>query len=269
MPSVYVNTFAEGAEIGTPEEIDERALPMIAKTWKRSHAVAHYELFGIETVEWKGISKEFLIGDIGSARILLPVDEEFSALGSDDRPETLFKHRIAAVVEDFDLNDEGNPVLILNRKKALARLQELNAKRIVQGGRAYGVIQGNTRGAYLMNVAGYKALMPRYWYDWDSSKRGRVGEGFEVEIRMTRNDGIIVSRCHLMSNPLDRMKIGRGARVQAKITHIYRGAFQAEIRPGIPIRIQTPTMFHVPHIGDHVMVEVRSKGRQCFNGVVV
>lgn len=269
MSAVYLNTFAEGATIGNPEEIDARQLPLIARTWKRSHAIVHYELFGTETIEWKGIRKEFLIGDIGSAKLLLPRDPEFSGLLPDERPDRLLSHRIAAVVEDYDLTDEANRILVLNRKKALDRLQELNARRLVEGEKAYGVIQATTRGAYLMNVGGYNALMPRFWYDWDSTKRGSIGEGFEVLVRIKRDGRIIVSRCHLLPNPLDHIHLSRGARVRARITHISRGTFQAEIQPGVRVRVLTPTMYRMIHVGDHIMVEIRDKEQQEFVGVVV
>ncbi|MCL6445464.1 MAG: 4-hydroxy-3-methylbut-2-enyl diphosphate reductase [Alicyclobacillus sp.] len=269
MSGVYLNTFAEGAQVGTLEEITEQQLPSVARTWKRSGAIVHYELYGIEPVEWKGIHKDFLVGDIGCAKIMLPVDPEFSALTERERPEELLTHRIAAVVEDYDLADEANPVLILNRKKAMERMQELNTKRVVTGGQAYGVIQRISRGGYYMNVGGYPALMPRFWYDWDSSKSGKVGEGFEVAVRMNRNGRIIVSRCHLLPNPFDNVRISRGARVRAKVTHIYRGVFKAEIRPGVRIRITMPTMYRLIHVGDHVMVEVKGRDKQEFYGIVV
>ena len=264
---VFLNTFAEGAQIGNPEEITKQQLPIVAKTWKRSGAIVHYELYGIEPVNWKGTHKDFLIGDIGTAKIMLPVDPEFSGL--DERPERLLTHRICAVVDDYDLTDEANPVLVLNRKKALTRMQELNARRVTTGGQAYGVIQSETRGGYRMNVGGFHALMPRYWYDWDTSKSGRIGEGFEVAIRMNRNGRLVVSRSHLLPNPYENIQIGKGARVLARVTHIYRGVFKAEIRPGVHIRISTPTMYHMIHVGDSVTVEVKGRDKFEFYGIAL
>lgn len=268
MSVVYLNTFAEGAEVGRPEEISAQLLPGVARTWKRSGAVVHYELYLMDTVRFKGVSKDFLIGDIGCAKIMLPMETEFTALQSGQRPEQLLRHRIAAVVEDYDLEDEGNPVLVLNRKRALDRLQQINEKRVVPGGQAYGVIQGMSHGGYYMNVGGYPARMPKFWYDWDTSRTGSVGEGFEVTVRDVRDGWLIVSRRNLLPNPLEQIQIQEGAKVRAKITHIYNGSFKAEIRPGVRIRISTPTMFHLLHVGDTVMAEVRGQDREGFIGVV-
>ena len=269
MSAVYLNTFAEGAEIGQPEEIVPQLLPGVARTWKRSGAVVHYELYLMDTVRFKGVSKDFLIGDIGCAKIMLPMEPEFTGLQPGERPESLLENRIAAVVEDYDLEDEGNPVLVLNRKKALERLQKINEKRVVPGGQAYGVIQRLTHGGYYLNVGGYSARMPRFWYDWDSSKSGRAGEGFEVAIRGHRHGQFIVSRRNLLPNPFDSMQIQPGAKVRAKITHIYHGFFKAEIRPAVRIRIATPTMYHLLHVGDYVMVEVRGRDKDEFFGIVM
>ena len=269
MSAVYLNTFAEGAEIGQPEEIVPQLLPGVARTWKRSGAVVHYELYLMDTVRFKGVSKDFLIGDIGCAKIMLPMEPEFTGLQPGERPELLLQHRIAAVIEDYDLEDEGNPVLVLNRKKALERLQRINERRVVTGGQAYGVIQGMSRGGYYMNVGGYPARMPKYWYDWDTSKSGNLGDGFEVTIRDIRDGLVIVSRRTLLPNPMDQIQIQAGAKVRAKITHIYNGTFRAEIRPGVRIRISTPTMFRLLHVGDTVLAEVRGQDKGGFVGIVM
>ncbi|MCL6600545.1 MAG: 4-hydroxy-3-methylbut-2-enyl diphosphate reductase [Alicyclobacillus macrosporangiidus] len=268
---VYLNTLAEGARIGNPEEITREQLPAIARTWKRSGAIAHYKLFGTQTVQWKGLRKTFLIGDIGSAKTMLPVDPEFSGLGERENPERLLNHWISAVVEDYDFEDEANPVLILNRKKALERLQEINARRAVKGQHAFGVIQGITRGGYRLNVAGYPALMPRLWYDWDTSKTGEIGEGFDVEVIDKREAVLVVSRRALLPNPFAELKdrISRGSRVRVKITNVHNNMFKGEIRPGVRVRIFTPTMYRLLHIGQEVMVEIRGHDEREFFGTVV
>lgn len=267
---VYVNTLAEGALIGNPEEITDTQLPAVARTWKKSAAVVHYRLFGTESVSLRGKRKKFLIGDIGSAKIILPVAEEYSGVAATDNPERLLNYWISAVIDDFDLEDAANPVLVLNRKKALERLREINARRVVEGGQAYGVIQAEIRGGYIMNVAGFQALMPRSFYDWDTSLVGYIGEGFNVQVVSIGNNGPIVSRRELLPNPFHAVgdRIQRGARVRARITHIYHGLFKAEIRPGVRISISTPRMYRILHVGDEVMVEVKGKNRREFYGVV-
>ncbi|SDW97426.1 hypothetical protein SAMN04489725_12513 [Alicyclobacillus hesperidum] len=269
--AVYVNTFAEGAEVGEPQFIARDQLPLIARTWQRSGAVAHYKLFGVQTLTWQGEKKTFLIGDIGSAKVMLPTEPDFSGLGERENPERLLDHRIAAVIESYDFQDEANPVLVLNRKKALERLQEINARRTARGQRAYGVIQGMTRGGYRLNVAGYFALMPRVWYDWDSMKVGSVGEGFDVEIVDTRPAGLVVSRRNLVENPFNEFKdrLTKGSRVRVKITNVYRNMFKGEVRPGIRVRIYTPTMYRLLQIGQEVMVEIRGHDEREFFGTFI
>ncbi|MCF8567681.1 hypothetical protein LLE49_23460 [Alicyclobacillus tolerans] len=268
---VYVNTISEGALIGKPEEITAQQLPTVARTWKKNAAVAHYRLFGTESVSLRGERKKFLIGDIGSAKIILPMDEEYSGVAAADNPERLLNYWISAVIDDFDLEDEANPVLVLNRKKAIERLQEINSRRVVEGGQAYGVIQAEIRGGYIMNVGGFPALMPRTFYDWDATLVGHIGEGCNVQVMSMGKNGPLVSRRDLLPNPFHAVgeRIQRGARVRARITHIYHGLFKAEIRPGVRISISTPRMYRLLHIGDEVMVEVKGKNKREFYGVVI
>ncbi|QSO48766.1 4-hydroxy-3-methylbut-2-enyl diphosphate reductase [Alicyclobacillus mengziensis] len=268
---VYMNTLAEGALIGNPEEITSKQLPAVARTWKKSAAVAHYRLFGTEFVSLRGERKKFLIGDIGSAKIILPMDEEYSGVAAADNPERLLNYWISAVIDDFDLEDEADPVLILNRKKAIERLKEINARRVVEGARVYGVIQAEIRGGYIMNVGGFQALMPRSFYDWDTGLVGHIGEGFNVQVVSIGDNGPLVSRRDLLPNPFHAVgdRIQRGARVRARITHVYNGLFKAEIRPGVRISISTPRMYRLLHVGDEVMVEVKGKNRREFYGVVI
>lgn len=202
---------------------------------------------------------------------MLPTDPEFSGLDENEDPERLLNHRIAAVVESYDFQDEANPVLVLNRKKALERLQNINAHRAERGQRAYGVIQAITRGGYRLNVAGFPALMPAVWYDWDSTKVGKIGEGFQVEVIDKRPAGLIVSRRNLMKNPFHDFKdrLPKGSRVRVKITNIYRNMFKGEILPGIRVRIQTPTMYRLLHIGQEVMVEIRGHDEREFIGTFI
>lgn len=268
---VFLNTFAEGACVGNPEEITSQQLRVIAPTWKRSQAIAHYRLFGVETVKLDGVKKTFLVGDIGSAKVMLPIDEAYSAVPTSENPERLLNYWISAIIEDYDFQDEANPILILNRKKALEVLQQLNARRIQPGGETYGVIQHETRGGYIMNVGGYPAMLPKAFYDWVSSQYGIIGEGFNVRIVSNDNGRLVVSRRDLVPNPFQSAtaRIRKGMRVRARITHMYRGLFKAEIRPGVPISISTSTMYRLLHEGDDVMVEVRGSNKREFYGVVV
>jgi len=265
---IYVNTLAEGATVSTPEEIDDKQLSAVVKTWKKSGAVAHYRLFGTESREWKGTKKKFLIGDIGSAKIMLPCDEEFSGM-TEDRVERLLNYWISAVVEDFDLTDEANPIIILNRKKALARLQELNARRVVPGAEVYGVVQAELRGGYILNVGGFTALMPRAFYDWDGSKTAVVGEGFNVRVARVTSEGPLVSRRELIANPFNKMtpRLKRGAQVLARVTHTYRSQFKAEICPGVHISVTSPN--HLLKQGQKIRVQVIGNNNREFYGVVV
>lgn len=269
--AIYINTFAEGATVTEPEQISDSELPIMAKTWKRSLAVAHYRLIGTETVSWKGTKKQFLIGHIGSAKTMLPVEEEFSGLDKRNHPERLLNYWISAVIDDFDLQDEAQPILILNRAKALKRLQEINARRVVQGGQAYAVVQAENRGAYILNVAGFPAAMPRAFYDWDSAKTPEIGEGFNVSVMASSQNGLLVSRRELLTNPFDAVSnaFHRGARIKAKVTHIYRGVFKGEILPGVRISMSSRTMYHRVKVGDVVTVEVIGKNAREFYGVVV
>lgn len=264
---IYINTLAEGATVSTPEEIDDKQLPAVVRTWKKSGAVAHYRLFGTETKEWQGTRKKFLIGDIGSAKIMLPCDEEFS--GTSGRPERLLNYWISAVVEDFDLQDEENPVIILNRKKALKRLQELNARRVTAGSEVYGVVQVVHRVGYILNVGGYPALLPLAYYDWDSSKSPTVGEGFNVKILAVNTRGLVVSRRDLLENPFHKMsaRIKKNSEVLATVTHTYRDQFKAEICPGVQISLTSPN--HLLKTNQKVRAHVTGSNEREFFGVVV
>lgn len=268
---VYLNTLAEGAIVGQPEEIGPDQLQLVARAWKNSQAIVHYRLWGLETVQVQGVKKVFLVGDIGSAKVMLPTDVDFSGLLLTENPERLLNYWISAVIEDYDFADEDNPVLVLNRKKALARLQSLNARRVVPGGEAYGVIQARQRGGYLLNVGGFSVLLPKAFYDWDWGRSGVIGESFPVKIISNEDGRILVSRRDLLQNPFEAAsgRIRRGMRVRVKITHMYRGMYKGEIRPGVRISISAPTMFRLLHVGDEVLVQIRGQNKREFYGVVV
>lgn len=269
--AIYINTFAEGATVGEPQVIADDEVEMLARQWKKAGTIAHYRFIGTETLSWKGNKKKFLIGHIGAAKTMLPVDEEFSGLDKRSTPERLLNYWISGVIEDFDLQDEAQPILILNRAKALKRLQELNARRVVQGGQAYGVVQAENRGAYILNVAGFHATMPKAFYDWDSSKRPQIGEGFNVSIMASNPNGLLVSRRQLLVNPFDAVSnsFHRGARIKAKVTHIYRGVFKGEILPGVRVSMSSRAMYHRVKVGDVVTVELIGKNAREFYGIVV
>lgn len=269
--AVYINTFAEGARIGEPEMLTEKQLPMVVRSWKRSQAIVHYRLSGVDFIKNGDIKKEFLVGDIGVAKTMLPLDPEFTGLDHEQALGRLLNYWISAVVEDFDFQDEANPVLILNRKKALERLRAINVHRVQVGGQAYAVIQADIGNAYICDVAGYSAALPKPLYDWDAGKSAHVGEGFQVKVVQNENERIIVSRRELLPNPFERMdhRVRTGMRVRAHITHITQGAYKAEIYPGVRVSITNPKMFKILHVGDDVMVEVRGKNKQEFFGVVV
>jgi len=268
---VYLNTLAEGAIVGEPEAIGPEQIQLVARTWKRSQAVVHYRLWGLETVKSGGVKETILVGDIGSAKVILPTSTDFTGLLSTDNPERLLDYWISAVIEEYDFADESNPVLVLNRKKALQRLQQLNQRRTAPGLEAFGVIQAALRGGYILNVGGYSALLPKAFYDWDWERSGVIGEAFPVKVISNDGGRLVVSRRDLLPNPFDVAsgRIRRGIRVRVRITNLYRGMYKGEIQPGVRISISAPTMFRLLHVGDEVLVEIRGQNRREFYGVVV
>lgn len=266
---VYVNTLAEGALIGE-QQITSENIRMVARSWQRSQTVAHYKLFGIEEIRKDGIKRTFMVGDIGAAKIMLPADEAFSGLEPGHKPSELLDFWISAVVEDFDFKDEANPVIMLNRRKALDRLRDLNARRVNPGEQAYGVIQGMNRGGYILNVGGHTAIMPKAFYSWNFDSVGRVGEGFNVKIMPHRGKGLLVSRRELNHNPFEDalMRIKVGMTVKVKVTHIYRGLLKGDINPGVKISINSANMRRIISVGDDVLVKVRGSNKREFYGLV-
>lgn len=265
---VYVNTFAEGALTTVPEVITEDNVQALMRTWKRSLTIAHYKLYGIETV---GTSGQMLVGDIGVAKTMLPADATFSDVAVGKDPTGLLSHWISAVIEDFDFHDADHRVIVLNRAKALQRMQEINVRRVQTGERVFAVIQGYMRGGYRMNVGGYEAIMPKAFYDWDYAQAGQVGDGFFVQVLPDQDGRKRVSRRALLPNPLQEAsgRIKRGMIVRVRVTHSYHGSLKGEVRPGVRIRIALTHARRMPQVGDEVSVRVLGCNSREFYGVSV
>ena len=266
---VYVNTFAEGACITEPQEITEDKVRMIARGWKKGFTIAHYKLFGIETVGAGKEKQTLLVGDVGAAKVVLPLDPAISGLKDGQSKTSLLEHWISAVVEDYDFQDEVNPVIVLNRVKALERMCEINAQRVQPGRRVTTVIQGTIHGAYLVNAGGYEAVLPRAFYDWDFDKLGTVGETFQAQVVASKSGVLAVSRRALLTNPMikavDRYK--SGMTVRAKITHVFNGLYKADISPGVKISIDATNMREITEVGEEVFVVIRKSNPKEFYGV--
>lgn len=273
--AIYVNTFAEGAKVSEPQLLDEDNAVMAARGWKRSQTIIHVKLLGVETKVIEGQRKQFLFGDQGVAKVMLPVAPEYSGLDEAADPLSLTDFWVSGVVDDFDFNDEKNRVLVINRVKALERLREINAERVHQGdGRAYGVIQGTRRGAYIMNVGGHTALLPKAWYDWDPEKHGtgKIGEEFPVQIRRTNvSDRIVVSRCHLSDDPNapTSIRVERGTIVRGTVAFIRNGKLLADIAPGFRVMAEPINMRGIPKVGDRVSIRVLGIRRAGYYGITV
>ncbi len=194
---VYVNTQAEGAKIN-PQELNDQNIAFAANLWKRNKSVIHVKLMGIRKIQVGDIVKEVLIGNIGVANIYLPVDK--AALAANQDPLSLTRHLVAVTVEAVDMQDEGNRVLFVNRETALETLKHINANRLKAGVISYGVIQRVIRGAYIMNVGGELAYLPRSYYDHDRSKLAKVGEEFQVLILPDRESR---RRQNILTKPLE------------------------------------------------------------------
>lgn len=177
--TVYVNTRAEGARIG-PQELNEQNIEFAANMWRRNKTVIHVKLMGKGRIQSGEMAKDVLIGNIGVAKIYLPFDQ--AALDRNQEPLTLTRHLVAVTIDAVDTSDEGNRVLLVNREAALESLRRINENRINVDDRAYGVVQRVVRGGYILNVGGYRAYLPRRYYDWDRSALANVGDEFEVLI---------------------------------------------------------------------------------------
>lgn len=268
---VYVNTFAEGARTTEPEMITRDNVQALMRTWKRSLTIAHYKLYGLETVGTGASAKTLLMGDIGVAKVMLPTDPAFSFLSIGQDPTRLLEHWISAVIEAVDFQDADHPVIVLNRAKALSRMREINVRRVQPGERVFAVIQGYRRGGYQMNVGGYEAIMPKAFYDWDYAESGQIGDGFYVQVLEAKDRRLRVSRRALMENPLEqaRLRITRGMIVRARVTHSYHGMQKGEVRPGVKIRIESTHKRQLLQVGDEVSVRVLGCNQREFYGVRV
>ncbi|EJY57257.1 hypothetical protein URH17368_0047 [Alicyclobacillus hesperidum URH17-3-68] len=273
--AVYVNTFAEGSRSSEPIHLTPDELKMAARGWKRAKTIIHVHMLGLQHMKMNGETRAFLFGDIGPAKVILPVEPEYSNLTEDTDPLTLTERWICGMVEDFDLQDEGDSTILINRKRGLERLQELNAERVSKpGNRATGVIVDIRQGAYVMNVGGYIALLPKSWYDWDDSKRnqGFIGEEFPVQIQPTRvQDRIVVSRCHLMENPNvpSSLRFDRGTILRAKVASIRGGLLRAEIYPGFYVSVDPVLLREIPKPGDRITVRILGQHKSGYYGMMV
>lgn len=276
--AVYVNTFAEGARVTEPMLLTPDELRMAGRGWKRSKTIIHVHLLGLQSIHMDGEERNVLVGDIGPAKIMLPTSPEYSGLEENQDPLSLTERWIGAMVEDFDFTDEGDSTLLLNRKKALERLRQLNAERVSKpGNRATGVITGIRRGAYVLDVGGYTALLPKSWYDWDEEKRnsGKIGETFPVLIQPTRvadANRVVVSRCHLMDNPNvpSSLRFERGTILRATVVGAqHSGMLRAEVYPGFAMSVDPAVLREIPRRGDRITVRVLGQNRQGYYGIMV
>ena len=182
---VYVNTLAEGACIGE-EELTEQNIDFAARLWRNNKSVIHVKLIGTRKIQTGDISKEVLFGDIGVATVYLPLEK--AGLTPNQEPRTLTRHRVAVTVDEFDMRDEGNRAIFVNRETALEKLKQINEHRLKQDETVHGVVQRVIPGGYIMNVGGELAYLPRYYYDWDRTKTANVGDEFEVKILPPRQN---------------------------------------------------------------------------------
>lgn len=265
--AIYVNTFADGSRASEPILLTKDELSLAARGWKRSKTVIQVHMLGTEKKVIDGVSRQFLFGDIGVAKVILPVEAEYSGLEPDQDPLDLTERWICGMVEGYDIKDEGNASILINHKKGLERLQELNFDRVTKpNSRATGVVKGLRRGAYILDVGGYTALLPKYWYDWDESKHndGMIGEEFSVLTMPSKLvDRILVSRCHLTDNPNtpSNLLIENGTILRATVAYIRRGLVMADIYPGFRMSVHPTILRELPRRGDQVTVRVLGQNR--------
>lgn len=251
----YVNVLAEGAKEGE-QVLDHIKVDLAARAWKRGNTVVHYKLYGTETLEMKdGTKKEMLFGDVGVAKIYLPL--EMAALDPKQRPSDLFKYWVSGVIEDFDIKDTGNRVLVMNRAKALKILKERNALKLRER-KLYAVIQRELIGAYLVNAGGYTALLPKAYYDWDRDKKAKIGEEFPVMVLPSREGApMIVSRRDAITNPYAMLNLNKNAEVGGVLTRMNRnGTFLVEITKGVTVSVDPINMRRIPELGDFVTIRI-------------
>ncbi len=281
---VYVNVQAEGARI-SPQDISDDNIAFLSNFWKANQTVLHVKLLGTQVLKTGNINKKVLFGNIGTAKIYLPIEK--AALLPNQDPMTLATHLVSVVIEATDLHDEGNRVLFVNREKALETLKGVNQSRLKAGERAYGVIQRVTRGAYVLNVGGELAYLPRAYYDWDFEKLGHVGDEFPVLIQPnrsrnnrstiqkeqntteqepTRHRYMVVSRRDLLPNPLNEIQFDTGSIVDGKVMRFTQnGGVAVEIAKGLTVLASGRIfgMHQPPKINDHVTIRISntSNGR--------
>jgi hypothetical protein len=267
--AIYVNTFAEGARSSPPVELSETDFKMVVPNWKRAKTVIHVYLFGMQRRVVNGVAQRYLIGDVGAGKVMLPTDPEH--LGHDSADPMDWTHRwVCGLVEDFDVKDAGNLTLLLNRAKGIETLQRLNAERVSkENNRATGVLRGVRRGAYVLNVGGYPALMPKSWYDWDETKEPDIGEEMQVQImRSSRPEQILVSRRHLLTHPLGdtHQLLERGTIVRAKVRYFRDRIIVGEIYPGLEVSIDPMLLRMPPKPGDIMTVEILGQNKRGYYG---
>ena len=272
--AIYINTFAEGSHGSDPFVLEKNELSLAAHGWSRAKTIIHVHLIGITNTTVKGITKPYLIGDLGIAKVMLPVDREYSGIEANQDPMELTDRWICGMVESYDIKDEGNAFILINRVKGLERLRDLNKERVSKAGnRATGVIKGFRRGAYVLDVGGYTAFMPRYWYDWDDEKRndGKLGEEFTVQIMPSSSTTqVIVSRRNAMPNPntTTSLLLERRTMLRATVMYIRANVVMAEVYPGFQVSVDPINLREIPKQGDKVTVQVLGQNSRGYYGVM-
>ena len=262
---VYVNVLAEGARITEPQVLTDENIRLVARTWQRGETVIHTLLIGMETIQVGKERHRCLIGDVGAAKILLPVEN--AGLRGGQQPMDLAGRWVSVVIEETDYS--GVPVLMVNRKKALTILQGINEKRVEIGRQCHGVVQIDAKGAYVMNVGGYEALLPKAFYDWDLDKKAKVGEEFSVQVIPSKiEDRLVVNRRALLPNPFEtsNVQLESGTLLKVKLLYITGGAYKAESNTGIKVNVDPINMREIPTLGDEVIVRVFGRNKQGYYG---
>lgn len=270
---VYVNTFAEGARTTKPQVLTEENVQTVARAWRRSDTVIHVKLLGMETARLGEESKSALFGDLGAAKLVLPVDK--AGLREDQNPMDLLDHWVSVVIDGHDFAGKGMGYIYADRAKALQILRSINENRVKLGQQAHGVVQQVRRTAYVMNVGGFTALLPKAFYDWDaleSKKFPEVGEEFAVQVIPSKiEDRIVVSRRDLLPNPYEpsALPISRGALVKARTAFLRGGLLKADVSVGLRVSVGLKNMREIPESGSTIIVRVLGRNKNGYYGTFV
>jgi len=270
---VYVNTFAEGACTTNPQVLTEENVEAVARAWRRSETVIHVKLLGMETVRFGDERKTVLFGDLGAAKLVLPVDK--ADLEETQNPMDLLDHWVSVVIDGHDFAGGGMGYIYADRAKALQILRNINGNRVNVGQQAYGVVQKVRRGAYIMNVGGFTAILPKAFYDWDaleSKKFPEVGDEFPVQVIPSKVENrIVVSRRDLLPNPYEpsALPIARGALVKARTAFLRGGLLKADVSMGLRVSVNLTNMREIPEPGAVITVRVLGRNKIGYYGMFV